>query len=517
MNATGETVHLELSISNYPYPSNDHIRLVAYSSEHAGEVEVYQSEPHPCIHVGFTFKKLLTYSYRFVSVHQILTFIVYVDDQTGGMLPLAETKIDLHEIIVQGGIVALAMGRTDPQTGFEPFGNCMLTIKADISDVRRRATLFKFGGNALNSLSSHVIAPYFLMKLVEGSEHNQHRKIVLYRSETIQSEHNPRWNEFTVPTKYFEIYPTAYIEIQCYNYNVNSSDTLIGQFSTKYGQLLRGVGSINKYMLTNEDRLKKDNMDFELLKIEANHTFNDITNILASRRTQLFLTVAVDFTANNGSPNVPNSLHYLHPYIGNAYTDAMSSVTRGFCRFDKHNRLSAFGFGAKRDNTLQQKFPLNVTGSQYVEGSRGLIENYRKMLMNVLPFAPTDYSEIIYHVLTLAKASTRNKAKPLEFYFLLVIFTNGNLKDDQATVNALVESSYLPISVVFVPVYNQSHPIGGGDAMRLKKLLSPTLKTKGGIGMKRQMVSLIDEQLTPEAVLADVPRHVEQWALLNNC
>ncbi|KAK0396954.1 hypothetical protein QR680_001923 [Steinernema hermaphroditum] len=90
-------------------------------------------------------------------------------------------------------------------------------------------------------------------------------------------------------------------------------------------------------------------------------------------------------------------------------------------------------------------------------------------------------------------------------------------KDDQATVNALVESSYLPISVVFVPVYNQSHPIGGGDAMRLKKLLSPTLKTKGGIGMKRQMVSLIDEQLTPEAVLAGVPRHVEQWALFNNC
>uniref|UniRef100_A0A1I7XYC1 Copine domain-containing protein n=1 Tax=Steinernema glaseri TaxID=37863 RepID=A0A1I7XYC1_9BILA len=517
MNATGETVHLELSISNYPYPSNDHVRLHAYSFEHVGEVEVYQSELIPSNLVGFTCRKRLTYSYRFASVHQIIRFVISYVDQNGGTFALAEAKIDLHDIIVQGGTVHLPVTHSDPQKGYEPLGNCVLTIKTDISDVRRRATVFMFGGNSLSSLSNHVIAPYFIMILVEGSEHDQQRKILLYRSETIQNEHNPRWKEFAVPTKYFEIYPTAYVEIQCYNYNVNAPDTLIGCFSTKYGQLLHGVGTINKYLLTNEDRMKKDNMDMELTKIEANHTFNDITNILTSRRTQLFMTVAIDFTANNGSPNVPNALHYLHPHISNAYTQAMSTVAQGFHRFDKRNRLSAFGFGAKRDNKLQQKFPLNVNGSQYVEGSHGLIDNYRKMLMNVLPFAPTDYSEVIYHVLTLAKASTRNRTNPLEFYFLLVIFTNGNLNDDQATVNALVESSYLPISVVFVPVYNQTHPMCGGDRMRLRRLLSPTLKTKGGMSMKRQIVSIIDEQLTPEAVLADVPRHIEQWTLLNNC
>ncbi|TMS38420.1 hypothetical protein L596_005150 [Steinernema carpocapsae] len=437
--------------------------------------------------------------------------------QNGMLVEVAETRIDLHDIIIAGGLCTLPFVRIDPQMGSQRFGKCDLTIQVDISSVRRRATLLMFGGNSLSSLSRQTVAPYFVLNLVEGTEHNQQRKIVLYRSENVQGESNPRWKEFIVPAKFFEIYPTAYLEVQCYNYNVNAPDTLIGRFSTKYGQLLHGVGSINKYMLTSEDRLKKENMDIELIKIEANHTFNDITNILTTRRTQLFLTVGIDFTANNGSPNVPTSLHYLHPHMGNPYSDALSTVAQGFYRFDKFKRLSAFGFGAKRENKLQQKFPIHIKGSQYVDGSQGLVEHYRQTLMNVLPFAPTDYSEVIYHVLTLAKAAVKNKGNPLEFYFLLAIFTNGNLKEEQATVNALVEASYFPISVVFVPVYNQTHPMCGGDSMRLKRLLSPTLKMKAGTGLKRQMVSLIDEQLTPEAVLADVPRHLEQWTLLNNC
>ena len=38
-------------------------------------------------------------------------------------------------------------------------------------------------------------------------------------------------------------------------------------------------------------------------------------------------TVAVDFTASNGNPSNPSSLHYVNPYGGNnQYTAAIQAV-----------------------------------------------------------------------------------------------------------------------------------------------------------------------------------------------
>ena len=38
-------------------------------------------------------------------------------------------------------------------------------------------------------------------------------------------------------------------------------------------------------------------------------------------------TVAIDFTASNGNPSTPSSLHYLNPYGGpNQYATAIQAV-----------------------------------------------------------------------------------------------------------------------------------------------------------------------------------------------
>ena len=43
-------------------------------------------------------------------------------------------------------------------------------------------------------------------------------------------------------------------------------------------------------------------------------------------RTELNFTVAVDFTASNGDPNQPNSLHYINPYQPSQYARAIQAV-----------------------------------------------------------------------------------------------------------------------------------------------------------------------------------------------
>ena len=37
-------------------------------------------------------------------------------------------------------------------------------------------------------------------------------------------------------------------------------------------------------------------------------------------------TVAVDFTASNGDPSNPTSLHYINPYQPNHYISALQAV-----------------------------------------------------------------------------------------------------------------------------------------------------------------------------------------------
>ena len=41
---------------------------------------------------------------------------------------------------------------------------------------------------------------------------------------------------------------------------------------------------------------------------------------------QMNFTVAIDFTASNGNPSQPSSLHYMNPYQPNQYAAAIQAV-----------------------------------------------------------------------------------------------------------------------------------------------------------------------------------------------
>lgn len=50
---------------------------------------------------------------------------------------------------------------------------------------------------------------------------------------------------------------------------------------------------------------------------------------------QLHFTLAVDFTINNGGPNNPESLHYIHPHNSNIYMNTLKELTNSLIKFDK--------------------------------------------------------------------------------------------------------------------------------------------------------------------------------------
>lgn len=64
-------------------------------------------------------------------------------------------------------------------------------------------------------------------------------------------------------------------------------------------------------------------------------------------RTQILFSVAVDFTASNGNPNDPQSLHYINTYQPNSYQLAIQSVGEICQDYNASKQFVAYGFGAK--------------------------------------------------------------------------------------------------------------------------------------------------------------------------
>jgi len=76
---------------------------------------------------------------------------------------------------------------------------------------------------------------------------------------------------------------------------------------------------------------------------------------------QISLSVAIDFTASNGQPTQPSSLHFMGP--NNQYEQAISSVGSILEPYDSDKMFACFGFGGiprhMGFNEVSHCFPLH--------------------------------------------------------------------------------------------------------------------------------------------------------------
>jgi len=106
---------------------------------------------------------------------------------------------------------------------------------------------------------------------------------------------------------------------------------------------------------------------------------------------QLNLIVAVDFTASNGSPKDPSSLHYMNSAQPNQYQLVLRGVWDILSNYDSDQRIPAFGFGAKphfnggiNSKSVNHCFPLNgdPKSSPEVIGFFNLMETYKRAVIS---------------------------------------------------------------------------------------------------------------------------------------
>ncbi|KAG6736624.1 hypothetical protein POTOM_060502 [Populus tomentosa] len=300
--------------------------------------------------------------------------------------------------------------------------------------------------------------------------------------------------------------------IECFNFNGSGKHDLIGKVKKSLVELEKlhsnGEGE-NLFLPTtvghnHQNKVLKSQLFVDKFSQSSQWTFLDYL----AGGWELNFMVAVDFTASNGNPRLPDSLHYLDPSGRlNAYQRAIIEVGEVLKFYDSDNRFPAWGFGARPiDGPVSHCFNLNGSNNHCeVDGIQGIMTAYTSALHNVSLAGPTLFGPVISNAALIASQSPANGGKK---YFVLLIITDGVVTDLQETKDAIVKASDLPLSILIVGV-------GGADFKEMEILdadKGERLESSSGRVASRDIVQFMPfrdvqsgEIAVVQALLAELP------------
>eukprot|EP00105_Crassostrea_gigas_P018815 XP_011437036.1 PREDICTED: copine-8 isoform X2 [Crassostrea gigas] len=295
---------------------------------------------------------------------------------------------------------------------------------------------------------------------------------VVHRTEVVKKTLNPTWRPFMITARSLcnGDYDRS-IKFECFDWDSDGGHDFIGEFTTNLRELSRGPCSSNIYPVINpkkqaKKKKYKDSGEVSLLSFKKEQVCSFLDYIQSG--TEMNFTVAIDFTASNGNPTSPSSLHYLNPYgTPNQYAAAIQAVGNIIQDYDSDKLFPALGFGARMsDGSVHHEFALNFNPSNpFCSGVDGVLQAYYNSLKNVQLYGPTNFSPVINHVARFAAAIQDGSQ-----YFVLLIITDGIITDMQQTQQAIVNASRLPMSIIIVGVGDADFTamdILDGDDVRL--------------------------------------------------
>ncbi|XP_062500669.1 copine-3-like [Corticium candelabrum] len=318
---------------------------------------------------------------------------------------------------------------------------------------------------------------------------------VVWRTEVIKNTLNPTWRQFEISSQ--KLCNADYdrpLRFTCWDWDRNASPDLIGfSESTSLRTLLDDIKSRRnpRLQLIEPDKKKKKGQKYKnsgilhIMKCDAIPVSSFVDYLRGGCNVSLM--VAIDFTASNGDPRQPNSLHYFHPYQMNEYMEAIQSVGNVLAHYDSDQMFPVWGFGAKLPPTyaVSHCFPLNGReGNPEVQGVQGIMDVYRQGLSSVVLHGPTIFAQILRAVIAEIRKAPCSQLD--QNYYILLIITDGVIHDMQNTIDLIVEASNMPLSIVIVGV-------GGADFHNMDVLDADDtpLKARNGRLMSRDIVQFV--------------------------
>lgn len=408
-----------------------------------GRTEVIDNTLNP----DFVRKFILDY---FFEERQNLRFDLYDVDSKS-------SNLSKHDFLGQacctlGEVVGSLGSRLEKNLGGIPGKKCgTIIVKAEELSNCRESVLMQFCGNKLDKKDFFGKSDPFLV-FYRSNEDGTFT--ICHKTEVVKNTLDPVWQAFKIPVRALcnGDYDRT-IKVEVYDWDRDGSHDFIGEYSTSYRELSRGQSQFNVYEVINPKKkgkkkkyLNSGTVTLLSFLVDTEVTFLDYIK----GGTQINFTVAIDFTASNGNPAQPTSLHYMSPYQLNAYAMALKAVGEIIQDYDSDKMFPALGFGAKLppDGRISHEFALNGNPQNpYCNGIDGVMEAYYQSLKSVQLYGPTNFSPVINHVARYA-ASVKDGSQ----YFILLIITDGVISDMAQTKESIVNAASLPMSIIIVGV-----------------------------------------------------------------
>ncbi len=280
----------------------------------------------------------------------------------------------------------------------------------------------------------------YLVKYLGKQNSPQNNNI--YRSEIID---NISGNiQFSVPS-----IPSMFLSPDGnYDQNIISIE-LWDSFASR--KLNENIGPLSKF-INNPFTLNIENGTTTVkLILEKEYSFLDYLR----GGVQINLTIGIDYTGSNGNPSSPNSLHYIGTNELNSYEIAIKSCGNIVAYYDYDQLFPVYGYGAKINNSQEVNhcFPINMDNNNpEINTIDNVLFYYRQSLSQVHLSGPTFFAPILNEMNRKARELVQNGRN--DIYNILMILTDGIINDMERTVDAIVEASYLPISIIIIGIGN---------------------------------------------------------------
>jgi hypothetical protein len=363
--------------------------------------------------------------------------------------------------------------------------------------------------------------PYFILEKCDANSNplDEDSWIPLYKSETIKKNLNPQWKEFSIPVYKLQ---SGKLRIAIWDWDSSSDHDVIGYvnpitLSDIVTLQKKGLNVVHPPTKSKYQGSKYTSSGlFDIVSVRVQKGDPTFVEYLRSG-LQIGLSVAVDFTGSNGSPDTPGTLHYGHGRTAvSPYMAAIRAVGKIVLDYDSDKLVPSFGFGARpyAGADVSHCFPLNGNEKNpSALGVEGILESYASTFdRGVVLSGPTHFAPVIRQVTSLTR-NTVFSSSSLSYCILLLI-TDGAINDLQETIDAIVDASLnCPLSIIIVGV-------GNADFSSMQALDADVqpLTSSRGVQCKRDIVQFVpfnkfggNSMLLAKETLAELPNQIVQW------
>ncbi|KAM9994667.1 hypothetical protein ACTFIZ_007802 [Dictyostelium cf. discoideum] len=446
-------IELRFKLADIKKPSS---QIIVYcNSELIGATERIDNKSEPF------FNTTINIDYYFESVQKLYLLAINHNLKT-----LDFTKIDQIDVV---GEFTTTIGDLISRDGKRLIGDIKdkdkITGKIEITAEEIHETghniILQLKGKKLDKKDLFSSDPYF--KIYKSSPSGNS---IVFESSVIKNNINPIFDPIVIRLQ--ELNGGCMfreLTFEFWDHNDIVEDELIGSFRTNTDEILK-YSMIKDFPIINQKlKSKKSNyensgiINFIDSRILLKPTIQDFINGNDNNNNccLIDLMVAIDCTESNGDQKLETSLHYNVPPYQNQYIRSLLAIESELLisfgvKLEK--RVELFGFGAVINNHPNHNFRFynvvdGIRPNTLKGGIGGVIELYDKAIPKIKFNSPTNIRLIIEDATRISLQdfhSTQLK------YSILLILIDSDITDYESTVDAIIESSKAPLSIIFIGV-----------------------------------------------------------------